>query len=122
MSAKDDVVMGGNVVDHHLVLNKCDNYDEVWGISSVPDNPGFINSYAPLEVSEEEYNVWVARESGMDINDEHVTESNVVSTLDTQVISEKATPECQFDQFSQAANVCPPLSQQHVSNEGPSLN
>jgi len=58
----------------------------------------------------------------MDINDEHVVESNVVSTLNTQVISEKATPKCQFDQFSQTANVCPLLSQQHVSNEGPSLN
>jgi len=58
----------------------------------------------------------------MNINDEHVAESNVVSTLDTQVISEKATPKCQFDQFSQVANVCPLLSQQHVSNEGPSLN
>ena len=58
----------------------------------------------------------------MDIDDEHVAESNVVSTLDTQVISEKATPECQFDQFSQAANVRPPLSQQRVSNKGPSLN
>jgi len=58
----------------------------------------------------------------MDINDEYVAESNVVLTLDTQVISEKATPKCQFDQFSQAANVHSPLSQQHVSNKGPSLN
>ena len=29
MSARDDVVMCGDVVDHHLVLNKCDNYDEI---------------------------------------------------------------------------------------------
>ena len=29
MSARDNVVMGGDVVDHRLVLNKCDNYDEV---------------------------------------------------------------------------------------------
>ena len=100
MSARDDVVMGGDMVDHHLVLNKYDNYDEVWGASSVSDNPGSIDSYAPSEVSEEEYNIRVARESGMDINDEHVAESNVVSTLNTQVISEKATSECQFDQFS----------------------
>jgi len=105
MSARDNVVMSGNVVDHRLVLNKCDNYDEVRGVSSVPDNPGSIDSYTPSEVSEEEYNIWVARESGMNIDDEHVAESNVVSTLDTQVISEKATPKCQFDQFSQAANV-----------------
>jgi len=83
MSARDDVVMGGDVVDHHLVLNKCDNYDEVRGVSSVSDNPGSIDSYAFSEVSKEEYNVWVARESGMDIDDEHITESNVVSTLDT---------------------------------------
>ena len=116
MSARDDVV------DHHLVLNKCDNYDEVRNISFGPDNPGSIDSYALSEVSEEEYNVWVARESGMDIDDEHVAESNVVSTLDTQVISEKATSKCEFDQFSQAANVRPPLSQQCVPNEGPSLN
>jgi len=114
--------MGGDVVDHCLVLNKYDSYDEVQGVSSVPDNPGSIDSYAPLEVSEKEYDVWVARESGMDIDDEHVAESNVVSTLDTQVILEKATPEYQFDQFSQAANVRPPLSQQRVSNKGPSLN
>ena len=111
MSARDNVVMSGNVVDHCLVLNKCDNYDEVRGISSISDNPGSIDLYAPSEVSEEEYNVWVARESGMDIDDEHVAESNVVLTLDTQVISEKVTPECQFDQFSQLANVRPPLSQ-----------
>jgi len=58
----------------------------------------------------------------MDIDDKHVAKSNIVLTLDTQVISEKATPKCQFDQFSQAANVCPSLSQQHVSNKGPSLN
>jgi len=75
-----------------------------------------------LEVSEEEYNVQVARESGMDIDDEHVTESNIVLTLDTQIISEKATLKCQFDQFSQVANIRPPLSQQRVSNEGSSLN
>jgi len=58
----------------------------------------------------------------MDIDDEHVAESNVVLTLNTQVISEKATSECQFDQFSQAANVRSPLSQQHISNKNPSLN
>jgi len=29
MSARDDVVMGGDMVDHRLVLNKYDNYDEV---------------------------------------------------------------------------------------------
>jgi len=46
MSARDDVVMGGDVVDHRLVLNKCDNYDEIQGVSSVPDNPGSIDSYA----------------------------------------------------------------------------
>jgi len=116
MSARDDVVMGGDVVDHCLVLNKCDNYNEVRGVSSVLDNPGSIDSYALLEVSKEEYNIWVARESNMDINDEHVAESNVVLTLDAQVISEKATPECQFDQFSQAANVHPLLSQQHCQD------
>jgi len=83
MSAKDDVVMGGDVVDHYLVLNKCDNYNEVRGVSSIPDNPDLIDSYASLEVSEEEYNIQVARESGIDINDEHVAESNIVLTLDT---------------------------------------
>jgi len=83
MSAKDDVVMGGDVVDHYLVLNKCDNYNEVQGVSSIPDNPDLIDSYAFLEVSEEEYNIQVARESGIDINDEHVAESNIVLTLDT---------------------------------------
>jgi len=94
MSARDDVVTGGDVVDHHLVLNKCDNYNEVRGVSSVPDNPGSIDSYAPSEISKKEYNVRVARESGMDIDDEHVAESNIVLTLNTQVISEKVTPEC----------------------------
>jgi len=49
--------MGGDVVDHHLILNKCDNYDEVRDVSSVPDNPGSINSYALSEVSKEEYNI-----------------------------------------------------------------
>jgi len=57
MFARNDVVMDSNVVDHCLVFKGCDNYNEVQGVSSVPDDPGSIALYVPLEVSKEEYNV-----------------------------------------------------------------
>jgi len=57
MSANNDMEMNGIRVDHHLIFKECDNYNEVQGISLVPNDSGSIASYAPLEMNNKEYMV-----------------------------------------------------------------
>jgi len=78
MSANDDVEMSGIGVDHRLIFKECDNYDEVRGVPSVPDDSGSMASYTPSEVSNEEYAVRVKRDSDMVIFYDHVVKSNGV--------------------------------------------
>jgi len=122
MSAKDDVEMSGIGVDHCLIFKECNNYDEVWGVLSVPDDSGSMASYIPSEVSNEEYAVQVKRDSSMVIFYDHVVKSNGMSSLGTQINIKYSSPSSQQGLVSQAANNNTSSSQQHVSNEDPPLN
>jgi len=114
--------MSGIGVDHRLIFKECDNYDEVRGVPSVPDDSGSMASYAPLEVSNEEYAVRVKRDSDMVVEDDHIVKSNGVSSLGTQINIEYSSPSSQQGLVSQAANDNTSSSQQRVSNEDPPLN
>jgi len=122
MSAKDDVKMSGIGVDHCLIFKECNNYDEVLGVLSVPDDSGSMASYIPSEVSNEEYVVQVKRDSSMVIFYDHVVKSNGMSSLGTQINIKYSSPSSQQGLVSQAANDNTSSSQQHVSNEDPLLN
>jgi len=85
MSVNNDVEMSGIGVDHCLIFKECDNYNEIQGVSSVPDDSGSMASYALSEVSNKEYVVQVKRDSNMVVEDDHIIKSNGVSFLGTQI-------------------------------------
>ena len=122
MSANHDMEMSGIGVDHRLIFKECDNYNEVWGVPSVPNDSGSMALYAPSEVSDKEYTVQVKRDSDMVVEDDHVIKSNGVSSLGTQINIEYSSPLSQQSLVSQAANNNTSSSQQHVSNKDPPLN
>jgi len=58
----------------------------------------------------------------MVVDDEHVTISNGMLSLNTHINIKYVTPKSQIDQTSQAASISHSVSQQHVSNEDPHHN
>ena len=122
MSANDDVEMNGIGVNHHLIFKECDNYDEVWGVSPVPDDSGSITSYAPSEISDKEYAVQIKRRSNMEVDDCQIINPNGVSSLGTPINLEYLNFLSQQGLVSQAANDNSSTRQQCVLNEDITVN
>ena len=92
MSVNNDVEMSGIGVDHCLIFKECDNYNEIQGVSSVPNDSDSMASYALSEVSNKEYVVQVKRDSDMVVEDDYIVKSNGISSFGTQINIEYSSP------------------------------